>query len=69
MAGMKSTMKPVKKMDAEDKADSKKGIKQSPAEEKTDYPALPHQMVTAIRNSKKGKVPAGLAKYMTSKKK
>lgn len=34
-------------------------------------PKIPitHQMVKAIKNSPKGKVPAGLAKYMASKKK
>ena len=29
---------------------------------------IPPQMVTAIKNSRKGKIPAGLAKYMASKK-
>ena len=32
-------------------------------------PMLPHQMVTAIKNSRKGQIPAGLAKYIASHKK
>lgn len=31
--------------------------------------SLPPRMVTAIKNSPKGKLPAGLAKYMANKKK
>lgn len=31
-------------------------------------PILSHQMVTAIRASKKGKLPPGLAKYAAAKK-
>ena len=50
----------------------------SPAEDKAEMKApkkvvkksagIPHQMVTAIKNSPKGKIPAGLAKYLAAKK-